>query len=538
MIPKMAQVEKSQRDRYPAAVSAPEWLAGQVVGGKYTVKAVLRRGERTATYSAIAIEDPPREVVLRAVGKDDAPSLDAFAARVPELAALPAPYVLRVLEVAADEETGARFVASEHARHPSLASLIALGTLTIGEAITLANELARIVDAAHDKRVLHLGLAPTCVFVGTMLTGGVEIADFELPVLDETFERKRWLAPEQLEGAPATAAADVFSTALLVFHAITGKHYWSATTIEQLRAEMAAPLIAPWKRADEHGITLPPEMDDVFVKALSLAPADRPRRVADFARALDAAPKMVISVPPPPMDLVESLAATENAALPGAAVEAPIAPDVIVPVGVPAPAEGTAPALRPLPEAPVDARPPIHAPPLVGADEARRRRLLVVGVLGGAAAILMLGLVATAFRHCGAAEAPSASASTAATTVASIAEPVPPPPPPPPPQATEAPPPPVAEVDASPPAPALGPDESELLVLCEPACNVVMVDRKSMTGYSDAMKLPPGKHGVGVSSPGYYGDWKLVTTKPGERSTVTFLLTKKPPTPTKPPKRR
>jgi serine/threonine-protein kinase len=520
-------------------VSAPDWTAGQVVGGKYTVKAVLRRGERTATYSAIAIEDPPREVVLRAVGKDDASSLDAFAARVPELAGLPAPYVLRVLEVSTDEETGARFVASEHARHPSLASLIALGTLTIGEAITLANELARIVDAAHDKRVLHLGLKPTSVFVGTMLTGGVEVSDFELPELDDTFERKRWLAPEQLEGAPATAAADVFSTALLVFHAITGKHYWSATTIEELRAEMEAPLIAPWKRADEHGVTLPPEMDEVFVKALSHAPAERPRRVADFARALDAAPKTVISVPPPPMDLVASLAATENAALPGAPAEAPITPEVIVPLGGPAPVEGISPPLRPPPAAPVDARPPIHAAPPVGEDEARRRKLVVVGVLGGAAAILMLGLVASAFRHCGSGAVPVASASAVAATVASIAEPTAAaPPPPPPPQATEAPPPPVAEVDAAPPAPALGPDESELLVLCEPACNVVMVDRKSMTGYSDAMKLPPGKHGVGVSSPGYYGDWKLVTTKPGERSTVTFLLTKKPPTPTKPPKRR
>ena len=63
-----------------------------------------------------------------------------------------------------------------------------------------------------------------------------------------------------------------------------------------------------------------------------------------------------------------------------------------------------------------------------------------------------------------------------------------------------------------------------------------MVDRKAMTGYPDAMKLPPGKHGVGVPSPGCYGDWKLVTTRPGERSTVTFVLSKKPKV--KPPKHR
>lgn len=518
------------------ALSVPDWPAGHVVGGKYTVNAVLRRGERLTTYSAVAIEDPPRHVVLRAVGKEDVAKLDVLAARVPELSSLPAPYVLRVLEVATDEESGARFVVSEHARHRSLASLVALGALTTGEAISLATELGRILDDAHDKHVLHLGLKPTSVFVADMLTGGVEVSDFELPVLDDSFERKLWLAPEQLDGGPATAAADVFSTALIVFYAITGKHYWSAQTLEDLRAEIAAPLVAPWLRADELGVTLPPEMDEVFVKALSIAPADRPRRVAEFAKALDAAPKPVVSVPPPPRDLVESLAATESAA-----VAAPVVPDAVVAVVDPAPVpavQAAAPWPPPAPPPPVEAL-PVAGVPLVRAEDTRRRRLIVAGVLAGAAAILFLGLVATAFRRCGAETMTSTSGSAVASVTASGAEPVaaippatqtsePPPPPPPPP----------IEVDAGAPPAALAPTESELLVLCEPACNVVMVDRKSMTSYPDVMRLPPGKHGVGVSSSGYYGDWKLVTTKPGERATVTFVLSKKPKTKPKPPKRR
>ena len=517
--------------RGPDAVSAPDWSVGQVVCGRYTIKAVLRRGERSSTYAAV-LGEPPREVVLRVVGKDDAARLDPFAAQVADLGALPAPQVLRVLEVATDDDSGARFVASEHSRHPSLASLIGLGALTVGEAITFANEVARIVDAAHDKRVLHLGLKPTNVFVAEMLKGGVEISDFALPALDDTFESKRWLAPEQLEGAPATAASDVFSTALVVFHAFTGKHYWSATTLEELRAEMDAPYVAPWKRADELGVTLPPEMDEVFVKALSRAPADRPRRVADFARALDEAPKNVVSVPPPPMDLVASLAASESAASAPVATGAPIVPDVIVPVAAPAPA--LAPPAEPTPPALAAALPEPEGAPLISADEARRRRLIVAGVLGGAVAILALALLVTGVRHLRSALTPATSASVAASTAAFIAEPVPPPPPPP--QASETPPP-AVEVDAAPPAPALGPGESELLVVCEPVCNVVMVDRKSMTGVQEAMKLPPGKHGVGVSAPGYFGDWKLVETKGWERSTVTFILTKKPPKPatTKPP---
>ena len=125
-------------------MSAPEWSAGQVVGEKYTINAVLRRGAHATVYSAVAIEDPPREVVLRAVAKEDGAKPRFRRRRLSELGALPAPYALRVLDVATDAESGARFVVSEHARHPSLASVVALGALTVGEAISLAAELGRI----------------------------------------------------------------------------------------------------------------------------------------------------------------------------------------------------------------------------------------------------------------------------------------------------------------------------------------------------------------------------------------------------------
>ena len=233
-------------------------------------------------------------------------------------------------------------------------------------------------------------------------------------------------APSSWRG-PATAAADVFSTALVVFHAITGKPYWSATTVEELRAELEAPLVAPWKRADELGVTLPPEMDEVFVKALAIAPAERPRRVADFARALDAAPKNVVSVPPPPMELVESLAVTENAAVGGGAAEAPVVAAAVAPAPAPAQPPPAAPAAPP-----VQAQPAAYAP-LVSADETLRRRIVVGGVLAGAVGILFLGLVASAFRHCSAEKEASATASVAASVTASVAETAPPPPPPRPP---------------------------------------------------------------------------------------------------------
>jgi len=52
-----------------------------------------------------------------------------------------------------------------------------------------------------------------------------------------------------------------------------------------------------------------------------------------------------------------------------------------------------------------------------------------------------------------------------------------------------------------------------------------LVDAKKA---SNPALIPPGKHGVGVSAKGYWGDWKLVPMGPGERRTVSFSLKKKP----------
>jgi len=87
--------------------------------------------------------------------------------------------------------------------------------------------------------------------------------------------------------------------------------------------------------------------------------------------------------------------------------------------------------------------------------------------------------------------------------------------------------------DSGPPPMALGPNECELRVVCEPVnCAIVMVDRKKLTNYPDpgSVKVAPGKHGVGVNGGrNYWNDWQLVETKAGEHAVVVFKLKPRPP---------
>jgi hypothetical protein len=78
------------------------------------------------------------------------------------------------------------------------------------------------------------------------------------------------------------------------------------------------------------------------------------------------------------------------------------------------------------------------------------------------------------------------------------------------------------------PGPALREGEGALTIVCEPACERIAIDGRVRKATSDAIVLPAGKHGIGVSKNGYAGAWKLVPVASGERATVEFPLTPLP----------
>jgi hypothetical protein len=72
----------------------------------------------------------------------------------------------------------------------------------------------------------------------------------------------------------------------------------------------------------------------------------------------------------------------------------------------------------------------------------------------------------------------------------------------------------------------LKPGEAELTVVCTPVpCTTIMVDRQPFVSDGVPKAMPAGTHGVGVSRPGYGGQWQLTKLRDGERAKVEFLLT-------------
>jgi hypothetical protein len=458
-------------------VPAPDLLAGHIVAGRYTVVGAMgARGAaaRVTTYEAVSA--PNRQVVVKLYDPALAPrTLATLHAAEAVTRDLPRGSTLEVLEVGIDGGSGAPMVVTERSAKPSLAHLVQLCPLSPAEAATLARNLARALAPAHERGLPHLGLKPTNVFVGPAPACDVQLADFGSTVARAAPGGAAvdpadlpWLAPEQvLGGAAPGVASDVFSAALVVFFALTGKPFWRSAAGPVDAAvwsrEALGPRAAAWTRAAELGQTLRSEWDTPFLWALDVDPSRRPRSIAELADAFERAAR-------------------------GEHIE------------IPAPSSAVSFA------APVAAAPALAAPPV--REQAPTflipRRSKARWILGGAAGLLVaLGVAIAGIKLASrttraatpptASTAPAAIASSIPTAAASSA--VPPAPTPPSAQPAASSPPPSAP-SAEPTAP---PGRALLIVSCNPTCDSVWVDGHPAPDTTVGRPMPPGVHQVGAN---------------------------------------
>jgi hypothetical protein len=396
-------------------VTAPRLQPGQVVAGKFTVRALLGHGGATATYAAQMA--PGRDVVVKLFSPQLAQRGDVLgvlqqAASVTNVmpdASLP------VAESGFDQATGAPYVVTEAAPFPSLAATVERGPLAPADVILVLRGMARAVDAAHAQRLTHGALKPQNVFAGPLPERPVRVGDFGVAVAraavptNEGFAAAApWIAPEQMQGAPGGPASDTFSAALVAFHALTGKSYWRSCQGPQpdlagWQQESAAPRVPPSQRARELGVNLPAAFDGALLRALSLNPGERFTTIAELAETLSKASggpqKMAMTMPLTAMpqaaqDMLRKVGQQPAPAQPGfsgtstLAINSPL--DMAWPPGAPAPAAGAPPpqaAMQPPGMGPGPQQPPprgLQGPPGMQAPPGMQGPPMQPGVPPGA----------------------------------------------------------------------------------------------------------------------------------------------------------
>ncbi|MEM6993875.1 MAG: serine/threonine-protein kinase [Myxococcota bacterium] len=259
--------------------------AGTVLGRYVVIDAVGRGGAGTVVAAYDSVLDRKVALKLLHARSDDRDVAVLREARM--LAKVTHPAVVTVYDVG--EMDGTPFVSME---------FVAGGDLTragqparsLDEAVDLWVAAAQGVAAAHAAEIVHGDLKPANVLIddrgqpkvtdfgiataidrSPSLAPEAREADMQAGATDHSVRRAgtpRYMAPEQLDGARASVASDVYALCVTLAELIEGRPPWR--TLAE-RAEGADPVLARLRR--EHGA--PTWLTDALRRGLAEAPQDR-----------------------------------------------------------------------------------------------------------------------------------------------------------------------------------------------------------------------------------------------------------------------
>src|SRR6476659_231790 len=235
------------------------------------------------------------------------------------------PHVVRVRDLELTDDDGALIL--DYVAGPSLATRLSSGPrLSTAEAVSIALDVAAALGAAHAAGIVHRDVTPGNVLLDP--DDGARLTDFGIalggagtagePALTATGQlvgTLRYLAPEQLRGAPATPASDVHALAAVTYEMLANRHAYEAATPVAL-AEAQSRGIDPIP-------SVPPALDAAVRRGLSPDPADRPPDAAAFAADIRAAlatdRTQPVAIGAPVGDLTSSMAFVPPAPAPRSA---------------------------------------------------------------------------------------------------------------------------------------------------------------------------------------------------------------------------
>jgi serine/threonine-protein kinase len=178
------------------------------------------------------------------------------------------PHIVGVYDVG--EADGRPFFVMEHLDGGSLANRLTAGAVGRPQALRWLEQIARALDAAHERGVVHRDVKPANILLDR--DGNIRVADFGIARIAGGDSHTQtgvvlgtagYLAPEQLAGTPVTAAADRYSLAVVAHELLTGTRPGTDTP--------------------------PPPARTVFDRALSARPEDRYPSSLAFVHELEAA---------------------------------------------------------------------------------------------------------------------------------------------------------------------------------------------------------------------------------------------------------
>src|SRR5437868_3187657 len=213
---------------------------GTLLNGRYRLDAQIGHGGMSTVYRAFdtVLE---RQVAIKLMHREiasHADQLERFRREARAVAQLNHPHIVTVID--AGEELSpdgvrppecAPYIVLEYVEGETLKDVIRReGPLEIPRAIAYALEIARALEAAHERMIVHRDVKPQNVLIGA--EGGAKITDFGiarslteegLTVAGRVLGTTDYVSPEQALGQPVAGQSDLYSLGIVLYEMLTGE---------------------------------------------------------------------------------------------------------------------------------------------------------------------------------------------------------------------------------------------------------------------------------------------------------------------------
>ena len=263
--------------------------------GRYEIESLVAEGAMARVYRA---HDPEldRAVAVKVLKDEhglDEDRVNRFLREAKAAGAISHPNIVTIYDVGSVGKTF--YITMEFLDKRSLADVLAKNTsLPTRQVISMGLQLARALDVAHRKGIVHRDIKP-----GNILLAEdgetVKISDFGIAWLDRPNDLQetnpalvigtpRYMSPEQAAGRDLDGRSDLFSLGAILYELLSGKKAFDSNNIATLLLQISLKNPPPLR-------TIAPEISEglqrVVMKLLSKLPEQRFQSGAELAAALE-----------------------------------------------------------------------------------------------------------------------------------------------------------------------------------------------------------------------------------------------------------
>ena len=260
-------------------------MIGQTIS-HYRITEKLGEGGMGVVYKAedTKLERPVALKFLAAHAIEDPENRARFLREAKAAARLDHPNICPIHEI--DEADGQTFLAMAYLEGRTLKDKIAERPLKLDEALDIAIQTARGLQAAHEKGVVHRDIKGANLMV--MPQGQVKIMDFGLAQLADRSQLTKtamilgtpaYMSPEQAKHQPTDRRTDVWSLGVVIYEMVTGRLPFEGEREDAVAYSIVHQEPEP---ITAQRVGVPTDLDRLVGKAMAKSPDERYQHVDEM----------------------------------------------------------------------------------------------------------------------------------------------------------------------------------------------------------------------------------------------------------------